>query len=86
MAKTPGNKVGISIGYCCAVRIRISSIVISGDGARSPPLSTVLATTTNSKRSQEAGEGRPRGYAELLQGRQGCAARGSVEVIRDVGQ
>ena len=50
VAKIPGNKVVISIEYCCAVRIRNNSIAISGDGARGPPLSTVLATTTLNER------------------------------------
>ena len=56
VAKIPENKVGISIWYCCAVRIRISSIAISGEGARGPPLSTVLAATTlNERRKLEKG-------------------------------
>ena len=44
VAKIPRNRVGNSIGYCCAVRIRMSSITIAGKGARGPPLSTVLAS------------------------------------------
>ena len=44
--KSPGNRVGISIGYCCAVLIRTNSIAISADGAKGPLFSTVLATTT----------------------------------------
>ena len=46
VARSPGKKVGMSIGYCCAVLIRTNSIAISADGAKGPPLSTVLATTT----------------------------------------
>ena len=46
VARSPGNKVGMSIGYCCAVLIRTNSIAISADGAKGPPFSTVLATTT----------------------------------------
>ena len=45
-AKSPGNRVGISIGYCCAVLIRTNSIAISADGAKGPLFSTVLATTS----------------------------------------
>ena len=61
-AQISGNKVGISIGYYCAVRIRISFITISGDGARGPTLSTVPATTAlNDRRKLEKGvpEGTP---------------------------
>ena len=50
VAQLPGNKADINIGYCGAVRIRISSITISGEGARSPPLSTIFATTTPKER------------------------------------
>ena len=46
VARSPGNKVGMSIGYCCAVLIRTNSIAISADGAKGPPFSTVLPTTT----------------------------------------
>ena len=46
VAKSSGNRVGISIGYCCAVLIRTNSIPISADGAKGPPFSTLLATTT----------------------------------------
>ena len=46
VAKSPGNRVGIKIGYCCAVLILTNSIAISADGAKEPPFSTVLATTT----------------------------------------
>ena len=50
VAKFPENKVGINIGYCCAVRIGMSSIAISDEGARGSPLSTVLATATLKER------------------------------------
>ena len=46
VAKSPGNRVGISIEYCCAVLIQTNSIAISAGGAEGPPFSTVLATTT----------------------------------------
>ena len=46
IAKYPGNRVGISVGYCCAVLIRTNFIAISADGAKGPPFSTALATTT----------------------------------------
>ena len=45
VAKSSGNRVGINIGYCCAVVILTNSIAISADGAKGP-FSTVLATTT----------------------------------------
>ena len=50
VAELPGNKVGIHIGYCCAVRMRMSSIAMSGEGASGPLLSTILATTTLNER------------------------------------
>ena len=46
VAKSPGNRVGINIGHCCAVLILTNSIAISADGAKGPSFSTVLATTT----------------------------------------
>ena len=46
VAKYPGKRVGISIGYCCVILIRTNSIAISADGAKGPPCSTALATTT----------------------------------------
>ena len=46
----PWNRVGISVGYCCAVRMRMSSIAISGEGTRGPSLSTVLSRTTLKER------------------------------------
>ena len=57
VARLPGNKVGINIGYYCAVRMRMISIAMSGEGASGPPLSTVvLATTTpNERRKLEKG-------------------------------
>ena len=56
VAKLPGNKVGIHIGYCCAVRMRMSSIAMSGERASGPALSIVLATTTlNERRKNEKG-------------------------------
>ena len=48
VALSPGNKVGINVGYCCAVRILTNSIAIVAEGANGPPFSTVLATTTRS--------------------------------------
>ena len=45
VAKSPGNRVGINIGYCCAVLTLTNSIAISSGGAKGPPFSTVLATT-----------------------------------------
>ena len=62
VAKLPGNKVGINIWYCWAVRMQMSSIAMSGEGARGPPLSTLLtATTLNEHRTLEKGvpEGTP---------------------------
>ena len=50
VAKSPGNKVGINMGYCCAVLILTNSIAIAADGAKGPPFSTVLATTTRRAR------------------------------------
>ena len=50
VAKSPGNKVGINIAYCCAVLTLTNSIAISADGAKGPPFSTVLATTTRRAR------------------------------------
>ena len=56
VARLPGNKVGVNIGYCCAVRMRMSSIVMSGEGASGPPLSFVLATKTlNGRRKLHRG-------------------------------
>ena len=52
VAKSPGNRVGMSIGYCCAVLIRTNPIAISADGAKGPPFSTVLATTTRRVRKE----------------------------------
>ena len=46
VAKSPGNRFGIDAEYCCAVLILTNSIAISADGAKGPPFSTVLATTT----------------------------------------
>ena len=46
VAKSPWNRVGINIGYCCAVLIVTNSIAISADDAKGPPFSTVLATST----------------------------------------
>ena len=81
MAKPPGNKVDMSIGYCCAVRIRISSIAISGDGARGPPLSTVLAKTTLNDR-RKLKKGIPEGSPNCCR----VARVGPVKLICDVGQ
>ena len=54
--KLLGNKVDINIGYCCAVRMRMSSIAMSGEGASGPPLSTVLvAITLNERKKLENG-------------------------------
>ena len=39
VAKSLGNRVGMSIGYCGAVLIRINSIAISANGAKGPPFS-----------------------------------------------
>ena len=50
VALSPGNKVGINVGYCCAVRILTNSIAIVAEGDNGPPFSTVLATTTRSTR------------------------------------
>ena len=50
VALSPGNKVGINVGYCCAVRILTNSMAIVAEGANGPPFSTVLATTTRSAR------------------------------------
>ena len=46
VSKSPGNRIGINIGYYCAVLILTNAIAISADGAKGPPFSTVLATTT----------------------------------------
>ena len=46
VAKSSGNRVGINMGYCCAVLILTNSIAISADGAKGPPFFTVVATTT----------------------------------------
>ena len=46
VAKSPGNRVGINMGYCWAVLILTNSIAIAADGAKGPPFSTVLTTTT----------------------------------------
>ena len=46
VAKSPGNRVGINIEYCCAILILTNSIAISADGAKGPPFSTELVTTT----------------------------------------
>ena len=46
VAKFPGNMVGLNIGSCYAVLILTNSVAISADGAKGPPFSTVLATTT----------------------------------------
>ena len=50
VARSPGNRVGINVGYCWAVRILTSSIAIVAEGAKGPPFSTVLATTTRRAR------------------------------------
>ena len=46
VAKSRGSRVRINIGYCCAVLTLTNSIAISADGAKGPPFSTALATTT----------------------------------------
>ena len=46
VAKLPWNKVGINIGYWCAVRVRMGPIAMSGEGASGLLLSSVLATIT----------------------------------------
>ena len=50
VVKSPGNRVGINIGYCCAVLILTNSTAISADGAKGPPFSTILAATTRKVR------------------------------------
>ena len=50
VAKSPGNRVRINMGYCCAVLILTNSIAIAAYGAKGPPFSTVLATTTRRAR------------------------------------
>ena len=62
VARLPGSKVGINIGYCCAVRTRMSSIAMSSEGASGLSFYFVLATTTlNERRKFEKGvpEGTP---------------------------
>ena len=54
VAKSPGNRVGINMGYCYAVLILTNSIAIAADGAKGPPLPTVLATTTRRARKELA--------------------------------
>ena len=46
LAKSPGNRVGIKMGYCWAVLILTNSIAIAADGAKRPLFSMVLTTTT----------------------------------------
>ena len=46
VVKSSGNRVGINMGYCCAVPILTNSFAIAADGDKGPPFSTVLATTT----------------------------------------
>ena len=56
VANLPGNKVGIHIEFCCAVRMRMNSIAMSGEGASGPALSIVLAKTAlNERRKLEKG-------------------------------
>ena len=50
VGKSPGNGVGINMWYCCAVLILTNSIAIAADGAKGPPFSTVLATTTRARK------------------------------------
>ena len=50
VAKSPGKRVGINMGYCCAALILTNSIAIAADGAKRAPFSTVLATTTRRAR------------------------------------
>ena len=50
VALSPGNKVGINVGYCCAVCFLTNSMAIVAEGANGPTFSTVLATTTRSAR------------------------------------
>lgn len=52
LARPPENSVGISIGYCYAVRIPTYYIAISAEGTRRPPFSTVSATTTLNEREK----------------------------------
>ena len=79
MSKSPGNRVGINMGYCCAVLIRTSSIAIAADGAKGPPFSTVLATTTRRTRKRRSGAN-----DEVLEGRQSCSTRRAIEVVGKV--
>ena len=81
MAKSPGNRVGINMGYCCAVRIRTNSMAIAADGAKGPPFSTVLATTTRRARKKCSDAN-----AEILKCRQGGSTRRAIEVIDEVRQ
>ena len=50
VANSPGNRVGIKMGYCCAVLILNNSTIIAADGTKRPPFSTVLTTTTRRAR------------------------------------
>ena len=87
VARSPWNKVGMSIGYCCTVLIRTNSIAISADGAEGPPFSTVLATTTRRVRKYSvARNGRSGKNAKLLQGLEGSSTRRSIEVVGEICQ
>ena len=70
VAKSPGNRVVINIGYCCAILILTNSIAIAADGAKGPPFSTLLAPTTRRVRN-----------AKLLQGLESSSTRRSIKVF-----
>ena len=76
VARSPGNRVGMRIGYGCAVLNRTNSIAVSADGAKGPPFSTVLDTI----------KGRSGTNAKLLQGLAGSFTRRSIELVGEIYQ
>ena len=83
----PGNKVGINVGYCCAVRMRKSSIAISGEGASGPPLSTVPATITRKERKKlEEGvpDGTPKCWRDAEAAPRGARSKWSATSVKSV--
>ena len=67
VAKLPGNRVGISIRYCFAVWICMSSIAISGESVRGLPFFVYSTCDSNPKLTHLTPGGRPGRYAELLE-------------------
>ena len=87
VTKLPGNRVGISIRYCFAVRICMSSIAISSESVRGPPLSKVHATTTLNGRillEKSVPEGTPNVWKVSEAEPRGARSKSSATSIKSV--